>query len=326
MTGYLLSLSLGGILGTIFGLIIGLLFFLVLISFVVFLVLFARPKSVYKPNAITYKMMGPDLDNLNKFNAENLVELQKRQCEDISVVSEDGLTFRGYFYKADVETNKAVLLSHGFKSTTYNTYPAIARFYLSQGFDVFMINHRAHEKSDGDFSGFGQFEGKDLLKWLELIVKRNPNYQIVMHGNSMGAASVMECSALDIPSNVKCVVADCGYTSSEKELEYQMKNMFHVPPHPILDIIAVFCKLVAKFDLDGMSAIESVKKAKAPIMFVHGDNDATVPLSMVQELYEACGSEKKVVVYEGAGHGQSYFKHTEEYQKELVAFTSEYLK
>jgi len=326
MSLVLSALSVSGIIGTVVGIVVGLTVLLFLLSFVVFMVLFARPKAVYKPNAITYKMMGKELDNLNKFNADNLVELKKRECETISVTSEDGLKFNGYYYKCDVETKKLALLSHGFKSTAYNTYPAIALFYLSQGFDVILVNHRAHEKSEGAYSGFAQFEGKDLLKWLEYATKRFPDYSIVMHGNSMGAASVMEASAMDIPSNVKCIVSDCGFTSSKKELEYQMKTMFHIPPYPILSIIGIFCKLVAKFDLDGVSALESVKNSKVPIMFAHGTNDMTVPYSMGQECYDACGNEKVLHLYEGAGHGQSYWKHTAQYQKDLMDFIGQYIK
>jgi len=318
--------SVGSIVGGIVGAIIGLIFLLFLLSLVVFFILFARPSSVYKPNAITYKMMGPELDNLNKYNADHLVELKKLSCDTVTVKSTDGLTFSGYFYKCNQETDKIVLLSHGFKSTAYNTYPAIALFYLSQGFDVLMINHRAHEKSEGAWSGFGQLEGADLLQWLDFIVKKNPDYKIVMHGNSMGAASVMEASCMNIPSNVKCIVSDCGFTSSRDELKYQMKEMFHVPPFPILDIVALYCKLFAKFNLDGVSALESVKNAKAPMMFVHGKKDATVPVSMAEELYKACGNEKELALYEESGHGQSYFKYEKEYQEKLMAFVNKYIK
>lgn len=325
MTSILSAMSTTSIVITVFGVVLGLALLLVLVALLVFKRLFSRPKAVYKPNAITYKMMGKELDNLNKFNAGNLVELKKLPSERITVRSDDGLTLNGYFYKCGKDTDKAVLLSHGFNSTCYNTYPAQARFYLESGFDVFMLNHRAHEQSEGAYSGFAQLEGKDLLKWLEFIINKNPDYKIVMHGNSMGAAAVMEASCLDLPKNVKCIISDCGFTSTKEELEYQMKNMFHVPAFPILNIIGFFCKAIAKFDLNGISALESVKNSKVPIMFVHGKTDATVPYSMGEACYNACGSDKKLVLYEKTGHGQSYFKNTEAYKKEMLAFTSKYM-
>lgn len=270
-------------------------------------------------------MMGKELDNLNAFIAENYAVLKDRPCETISVMTDDGLKLNGYYYSCGKPTDKAVLMSHGFNSTCFNTYSPQALFYLDSGFDVFMINHRAHEKSEGAYSTFGIKEGEDLLKWLPIIIERNPEYKIMMHGNSMGAAAVMNASCLELPANVKCIISDCGFTSSTDELKYQMGAMFHVPSFPVLNFVQMFCKSVAKFDLSAVSALESVKKSRVPIMFVHGKIDATVPCYMGEQCYGACGSEKRIVLYDNAGHGQSYFKNTEAYQKEMLDFSAKYM-
>lgn len=323
-----LAISAGAIAGAVVGSVLGLIFFILLVAFILFMILFFRPPSVYKVNAITRKMMGPELDNLNKFIAEHNAILKQKDCEEVEIKSQDGLTLRAYYYSCGQPTDKVVLLSHGFKSTCYNTYGPQALFYLDNGFDVYMISQRAHFRSEGKFSSFSIKEGEDVARWAHFIAERNPECKIIMHGNSMGATSVMEATALDLPENVKCAIADCGFTSATDELFFQMTTMFHLPAcvaKPLLKIVAGYCKLVAGFDLYGNSAIESVKSAKVPIMFVHGTADNTVPVDHSKRNHDACVSEKKLLIYEGAGHGQSYLKYGEEYGKETIAFAEKYM-
>ena len=76
----------------------------------------------------------------------------------------------------------------------------------------------------------------------------------------------------------------------------------------------------AGYELDECNAREEVKKAKVPILFLHGDADTFVPCSMVHELYGACVSEKKLVIIEGAGHVESCYRDAEKYQGAIVDF------
>lgn len=328
MFANLLAANVGAIVGGIVGAIVGIIILIVLLSFILFNVLFSRPRK-YKVNGITRKMMGPELDRLNAFIAENRAELEKRECEQVQVESDDGLVFNGYFYSCGQPTDKCVILSHGFKSNCYNTYSPQALFYLDNGFDVMMMNHRGHELSEGAYSSFSIKEGHDLLKWVECMEQKNPNYKIMLHGNSMGATSVLIASKY-VPESVKCIIGDCGFTSAKDELYVQMTTMFKLPKFLaklLLGIIAFFCKTIGEFDLNAEGGIDAVKESKVPIMFVHGTNDATVPIEQGKANYDACCNEnKRWLAYEGAGHGQSYLEYKEEYGKQMLDFANTYLK
>ena len=63
-----------------------------------------------------------------------------------------------------------------------------------------------------------------------------------------------------------------------------------------------------------------VAKAKIPVLFMHGDADSFVPCSMVHELYEACKTEKKLVIIKGAGHVESCYRDPELYQGAIEEF------
>ena len=70
----------------------------------------------------------------------------------------------------------------------------------------------------------------------------------------------------------------------------------------------------------GSDSRECVAKTKIPMLFLHGDADAFIPVSMCRDCFEACGSEKQMVIYKDAGHGQSHFRHPEEYERDFFAF------
>ena len=75
-----------------------------------------------------------------------------------------------------------------------------------------------------------------------------------------------------------------------------------------------------KLDLKANDSRKSLAATTLPVLFVHGDADAFVPPFMARECFDACAGEKQLVFYEGAGHGQSHFKHPEKYENDFFAF------
>lgn len=60
-----------------------------------------------------------------------------------------------------------------------------------------------HELSEGRYVGMGLLESDDLLGWVSLITAADPDARILLHGNSMGAATVM-MAAGDAPTPPQC--------------------------------------------------------------------------------------------------------------------------
>ena len=64
-----------------------------------------------------------------------------------------------------------------------------------------------------------------MLKWMNLLIGRfSADTQIVLHGISMGGATVMMLAGEELPPNVKCIIEDCGYTSVWDVYAYQMRR------------------------------------------------------------------------------------------------------
>ncbi len=250
----------------------------------------------------------------------------RQPYEEVSITSDDGLKLVGYYLAAITPTDKTTILAHGYSAQgTYMS--SYAKIYYDMGYNVLLPDDRGHGKSDGDYIGFGWMDRKDYLKWIDFIINKVGNEsQIVLHGVSMGGATVLMTSGENLPSAVKAIVSDCAYTSVQAELEYQMKRLYKLPSFPILDSTSLMTKIRAGYSFEEASALEQVKKSKTPTLFIHGDADKFVPYSMVHQLYDACSSEKDLLIVPGAGHGTAFATDIAGYKAKVREFVEKYVK
>ncbi|MBK1811120.1 alpha/beta hydrolase [Clostridium sp. YIM B02505] len=246
--------------------------------------------------------------------------------ETVSIKSFDGLKLVGYYIKAKNKTNKTAVLAHGYGGRG-KSMGDFAKIYYDMGYNVLMPDNRGHGVSEGNYIGFGWVDRLDYLKWIDFILEEvGENTQIVLHGVSMGGATVMMVSGEDLPKQVMAIVEDCGYTSVEDELAYQLKRMYDLPEFPIIQSTSLLTQIKAGYNFSEASALRQVEKNKVPMLFIHGENDVFVPTSMVYRLYDACRSDKDILVVKGAEHGLSLTKAPIAYKSKVKEFVGKYIK
>ena len=97
-----------------------------------------------------------------------------------------------------------------------------------------------------------------------------------------------------------------------------------LPDGLLYPFVKLGAKIFGGFNLEETSPEEAVKKAKIPMIFIHGDTDDFVPCEMSQKLYACCSSEsKKFVQIPGAGHGLAFPANKDLYLKSLIDFESD---
>ncbi|MEN8077467.1 alpha/beta hydrolase [Clostridioides difficile] len=252
--------------------------------------------------------------------------LIKEEHKDLYIKSNDNLKLHGTLFPRS-SSKKIVICLHGYSSSAgISDYTAISKFYLDMNFNMLMIDARAHGRSEGKYIGFGCLDRNDLLKWIEYVIEMlGDDCEILLHGTSMGAATVLMASGLELPKNVKGIISDCAFTSAWEVFSDVLKSMYHIPPYPIINIASRISKKIAGYSLNQCNSSEEVKKAKVPILFIHGDNDTFVPCSMSKEIYKNCISPKSLFIVKDAGHAESYYKDTINYEKKVKEFIERYL-
>lgn len=238
----------------------------------------------------------------------------------------DGLKLQGYFLEAKEPTVKTVIFAHGYlgRATDMGLYGQ--HYYEELGYNLLTVDMRGHRESEGDYIGFGWHDRLDYVNWIKKVLENlGPQSEIVLHGLSMGASTVLMTSGEALPTNVKAIVADSPYTSVYDLFKYQLKRMYHLPAFPILPSTGIVTKLLAGYSLTEASTLEQVKKAEVPILYIHGNGDTFVPTSMSRTLYEHTNSEAEMVTFDGANHGEAFVIHEDQYIEKLNHFLEKYV-
>lgn len=137
---------------------------------------------------------------------------KKHKEKTASVTSVDHLKLSGGYYENKGSHLWAVVI-HGYRGS-HEGMTVYGRHYYDHGYNVLLPDLRGCGKSEGNYIGMGWLDRKDILKWIQWITERDPESEIVIHGVSMGGATILMTSGEKSPDQVKAFVEDCGYTSA----------------------------------------------------------------------------------------------------------------
>ena len=275
---------------------------------------FALKRENNQPPQATANIADPDLKPPARPNFES---------EIWTIETADNLKQYATYFLPKNESHKWAILVHGYgRDQTYAF--DYAEEYLKHGYNVLTPDLRASGTSEGIYLTMGTFESQDIVIWCEKIVEHDTQAKIILHGVSMGAATVLMASALN-PQNVVAVVEDCGYTSAYEMFSAQMQKIFGLPEFPIMNFVDVVSKIKTGSSVSDAAPINSVQNSKVPTLFIHGNADKLVPFEMLNQLYNASNAPvKEKFVVEGAGHADSKIIDPPKYFERVFNFIDKY--
>ena len=268
------------------------------------------------------------MDDIERFCAENAWKLERGDCRTVTVKSRDGKALTGHFHRAK-DAKRTIIAMHGWRTSWSKDFGAVSDFWHENGCNVLYAEQRGHARRDGEYMSFGINERYDCLEWIKWIngQKELRGLPIYLCGVSMGAATVLMTTGFALPENVCGVIADCGFTSPHNVFKHVINKNLHCPYSDITarhtDRICRKRKMVSP---RSYSTLDAMKVCKVPVMFVHGTEDRFVPISMTYDNYKTCSAPKRMFIVPGAEHGMCYFIDKEGYEREMLRFFSEYDK
>ncbi len=251
--------------------------------------------------------------------------LLAQHCEKITIKSRDGLNLCGTYFPAREPSDRVAICFHGYTSSAMSN-ASFASFLHKQGINCLLVDNRSHGESEGQYIGFGVLDRYDCLSWIEhMNGKLDGKARFMLYGVSMGASTALMAIGMDeCPDSVELVVADCGFTSPYDVFTHVLKKDYKLPEFPIMKINDVICRKKAGYGFKDCSTLDTLKKAKCPVLFIHGKDDNFVPVYMSGKNYDACTSDKDILLIENAGHGASYFENSELYESKVSEFLNKY--
>lgn len=282
--------------------------------------------SLFKSNRpdTTLAARQPHHDAKEEAEATRWFEDAKREA---TMTADDGTRLHTWILDPDCANPPRHLYAiccHGFSGEP-REMAKYAHRYAGLGFTVLTPASRCHELSGGRYIGMGALEYRDLLRWIDVIVKNDPKAQILLDGNSMGAATVMlAVGDPHLPKNVKAAIADCGYTSLEDQFLFNARHLYHLPAflaRPVIDMMSSIARRRAGYDFKEASCLEALRHTTIPMLFIHGSADDFVNPASLDHNFRTCASTvKEKLMIPGAAHAMSASTDPSRYWKTVIPF------
>lgn len=237
---------------------------------------------------------------------------------DLHMVN-DGLNLYAEYY--DLGFDKTVLVIPGrTEGLRYGYYFAIP--YTKCGFNVMVVDQRAHGESDGEYNSIGFHEHRDIIKWAELLRDRFGMEKILIHGICIGSAcGLYALLSENCPDNLVGLVADGMYPNFYDSYKYHMIEL-KKPTFMVMDMINWWQKHYTGFDMKTGPA-DMIHRYHKPLLMLHGRADIYSLPTEAQKLFDKCPSEEKELVwFEGGVHSRLRYQDTERYDRAVTDFAS----
>ncbi|MBD1868415.1 alpha/beta hydrolase [Cyanobacteria bacterium FACHB-471] len=215
-------------------------------------------------------------------DTENILKLPVSDSEKISAT-----------YLPNPEADYTLLYIHGNAEDLGDIQPVLIRLQ-SWGFGVFAYDYRGYGTSDGKPSERNAYEeAETAYQYLTQQLGVSPD-KVILYGRSVGGGSAVE---LATRHSVAGLILESTFTSAFRV----------VVPIPILPF-------------DKFPSVQRIAQVDCPVLVMHGEADADIPVEHGRSLYDAAPEPKLSLWVEGAGHNDFTWVAEEQHQAALVEF------
>lgn len=239
--------------------------------------------------------------------------------EDVHIVN-DNLNLYGEFY--DFGYKKSVIILPGrCESLLYSYYYAFP--YKDSGYNVLVIDTRAHGNSDGKYNTVGIKEGLDLIKWMEFLHDKKGQESICLHCICVGGSTALNAYInKNCPKYVSKIIFDGLFYSFKETYANHMKDLGH-GLFPVFYEVWIWFYLFNHVSVNKSYPYKQIGKVDIPVLFIFGKEDKFSLPYRSKQLINACKSKNKTVKwFEKGTHSHLRYYNTDEYDQTIKDFVT----
>ena len=246
---------------------------------------------------------------------------EKNRARKTAVTVKSGsLTLAGEYF--DFGAKRAVIVIPGRMETCVYSY-FFASPYEKCGFNVLVIDNRAHGESDGRLNCLGYREEKDVLAWAAFLHDKKGNESVLLHGVCVGSSTAL-FALVDpaCPAYVDRMVADGIYASFYETFRTHMIEQHH-PTFPFVPCVMLYVRLFCGGDPKHDGPLARISRLEKPILFLHSEEDVFSLPARTRTIYEKCTAPKRIVWFEKGAHSRLRVTDPEKYDRAVAEFLTD---
>lgn len=238
-----------------------------------------------------------------RYNKLKSIDTFSISHQTIKLNTTNNLQLDAWYAKANqndsVKSKGTVILFHGHASHK-NAIVREASAFLNIGYNIMLVDFRAHGNSEGNICTIGYNESKDVKAAYDFI-KNKGEKNIILYGISLGASTIIKAVATDSIKPNK-IIAEMPFGTLYKAVNGRVK-MMGLPTEPFSSLLTFWGGTQQGFWAFGFKPEEYAKKIECPILVQWGTKDARVTKQEVINIFNNAKNPKKMFIeYKGSGH------------------------
>ena len=238
--------------------------------------------------------------------------------EEVQFLTIDRLTLRGWFLDSP-GARATVIVVHdrgGTRADVAHKLLELEGDYVRRGYHVFAFDLRGRGESAGRRDHLGDQERFDVAAAVTFVRRRTGALPIILHGFGLGASLAISAAANGV--EVEGLIADSPFSSMREHLRERHPRA----TWPLFRSACLLSRHLFSADVDALAPVRDMAALETPVMFIHAEHDATVPVSHSLNLAAASlHADNEIWQIENfAGHCTYYREHPQEYLQRCLSF------
>lgn len=213
-----------------------------------------------------------------------------------------GIVIDTWYSQTDSASKGTIILFHGITANKGMLLNEAYEFrYL--GYDVMLVDFRAHGNSTGQTTTIGNRESEEVKLAYDYVVRKGEK-NVFLWGNSMGAVVVAKAIA-DYELKPSGVMLEMPFGSLQSHLQARARALGFqgFPEKPFGFFVTWWMGIEKGFNGFKHTTSSYAKKVNCPVLMQWGGLDTYVLKSETDKIYnDIASANKKLVVYDRAGH------------------------